>query len=207
MGQLVAWIASLHRTCVEGYQRVDAQEQAHAGIQSDGSVQSLIERSIDIVRTVDVDRWKQAGQRGRGFDSTGDGNVVEAGAAEGRRCSGVEIGRDHEQLVLELAKVVAAAGRRKEAGQKAVERALIEQASRDCPAQVGAEGGDRFHDLAPVRLSKLVQRGTRKEAGKRQAAARKLAECRSQKKRRRQRRIGAVIDEQAVHLRRGNAVR
>ena len=168
-------------------------------------MQSLVERSVDIVRTVDLDRWKQAGQRGRGFDRTGDGNVVEAGAAEGSRRSGVEIGRDHEQPVLELAKVVAAARRRKETGQKAVERALIEQARRDCPAQLSAEGGDRLRD-APVRLSKLAQRGTRKEVGKRQAAARKLAECRSQKKRRRQRRIGAVVDEQAVHLRRGNAV-
>jgi hypothetical protein len=32
-------------------------------------VQSLVERSVDIVRTVDLDRWEQAGQRGRGFDS------------------------------------------------------------------------------------------------------------------------------------------
>ena len=159
------------------------------------------------MRTVDVDRWKQSRQRSRGFDSTGDGNVIEAGSAERSRRSGVEIGRDYEQPVAELAKVVAATRGRKEASQKTVERALVEQAGWNCAAQVGTEGGNRFHYVAPVGFSNPGQRGTDKEARKRQGAEGKLAERRSQKKRRRQRRIRAVVDEQPVHLSRGDAVR
>ena len=61
MGQLVAWMVSLHLTRVEGHQRIDAQKQAHACLQSQGSVQGLVERSVDVVGAVDVDRWKEAG--------------------------------------------------------------------------------------------------------------------------------------------------
>ena len=59
-------------------------------------MQGLVERAVDVVRAIDVDRRKKARQRGGGLNRTGDGNVIEARAAEGGRRSGIEVGRDDE---------------------------------------------------------------------------------------------------------------
>ena len=167
----------------------------------------LVERSIDVIHAVDFDWREQPGECRGGFDRPCDGDMLEAGTAERRRCSRVEVGRDHEQLAPELAKVVAAGRRRKKTGQEAVESALVEQAGGNRAAQNRAKSRDRFQCTSPVRDSKLRQRSVRDQAGKREASTSKLPERRPQKKRARQRRIRAVIDEQTVHLCRRNAVR
>src|SRR5436190_6015570 len=200
------WRASCARSAgrrVERHERIDAQEQLDALVERDRRVQGLVERAVDVVIAVDDHRRKQARQRAGRLDRARDRHVVATARAERHRRAGVEVGRDEEELALELAEVVGAAACREQPLQEGVDRAVVEE-----PGRNGARERREGAHQAPAqwRTQPLERRATR-EGGKRHGPATEFAERGLEEDLGLQRRVGAVGDEQPVHLRRRDAVR
>jgi len=179
------------RARVERHQGIDTEEQVDALIERDRGMERLVQRAIDIVLAVDLDRREQAWQRRRCGDRLVDRHVIEAGLAERHGHAGVEIRRHQKQLALQRTKVVAAATGGEQAHEKGIDGALVEQPGWNGAAQ----RSKRRQRTAAERLVEEVERGAREEARYRQCAARELAERGTQEQCRRQRRVRVIIDE------------
>jgi hypothetical protein len=102
---------------IKGHQRVDADHQVGAFVQRHRSVQGLDQGAIDEIALADPDRWKQTRQSGTRLHGDRNRHVIVPLGAEGDRLTGIEIGRDDEQPVLELTKIVAPPAARKQPAQ------------------------------------------------------------------------------------------
>ena len=135
-------------------------------------MQRLVERAVDIVLAVDLDRRKQAGQRARGFDCAGYGHVIMPGRAERDRTAGVEIGRDEEEPRRQLAEIVRSTGCCEQVLQEAIDRAVVEQTRR----QRARQRGERLHQAVAQRVAQILQRRPRGKGGQRREATPEVAE-------------------------------
>ena len=176
---------------------VNALVQRHRG------VQRLVQRTVDIVFTVDDHRRKQTGQCARRLDRARNGHMRVLIRSERHRVSRVEVGRHEKQLALQFAKVVGAPGCGEQPGEKCIDRAVVEHAGRDCLRQ----RRERFQDAPVQRIAQILQRGTRGETRQRGKAASEFGERGLEKDLRLQRSVRAVLDEEPVHLRRRDPVR
>ena len=121
---------------VKGYQRIQAQHQIQIHVQQHAGVQRLLQRTVHIPAAINGQRRKQARQRSAGGHGLGDGHMVPAGQAEGRRLAAVQIGGHQHQAALQLPEVVAAAGAAEQAAHLALQRCVAEQARGQGTAQV-----------------------------------------------------------------------
>jgi hypothetical protein len=104
-------------------------------------VQGLLQRAVDVVAAVDLDRREEAGQGGAGLHGLGDGHMVPALGAEGDGVATVQIGRHQHQAVLEFAEVIGPTLHGEDLGQGLAEAVAAEQAGGQHAAQAldGAE--------------------------------------------------------------------
>ncbi len=126
-----------------------------------------------------------------------------ARCTERHRLAGVEIRRDEKQLGLELAEIVGAPGGGEQAAQEVADRPVVEHPRRNGARQ----RRERRHQPVPERVAQILQRRPRDEPRERKRAQGELRERRAKKNLGRERGVGAVVDEEPVHLRGRNAVR
>jgi len=187
---------------IKGHQRVDAEKERYTLIERDRRVKGFIQRSVDIVLAFDFNRWKQPRQCRRGLDRLGDRYVRRPGAAESYRRAGVQVRCDQKKAASQVAEVVGASGACEQLAQKRIDGPLIEDAGRHGAPQ----HGKGFHQAAMPRLAQVFEHRLAKQARNRQRSQQEFAEGGTQKQRRRERCVGAIVDEQTVHLRWRNAV-
>ena len=120
----------MRRLRVERHQWIHAEQQIHARIERERRVQRFVERAIDVVLPVYLDRREQSGQGARRLDRARDRDVVETPGAEGDRAAGVEIGRNEKELRAKAPEVVRPAGCCEEPAKKTVDRAVVEESRR-----------------------------------------------------------------------------
>src|SRR3546814_10013055 len=96
-------------------------------------------------------RRVQAGQGGAGLHGARDRHVVPAFAAEQHRLAAVEFDRDHEQLRIQLAEVVAAAAAGEDVAQEAFDFGVVEQAG----GHQAAEAVDQVRPRSEAQTSAL----------------------------------------------------
>jgi len=105
--------------------------------------------------------------------------------------------------VAELAEVVRPPGAGEQPREEFVDRAVVEHAGRDRTC----DRRQRAHHPATEGIARVLHQRVPREAGKRGGAAAELAERGPEEDLGLERGFGAVVDEQAVHLRRRDAVR
>ena len=111
----VTWPRAVRRLRVERHERVDAQQQVDAVIERDRRVQCLVERAVDVMLAVDLDRREQAGKRARRLDRPRYRHVVVTAACRTR--SGSPVSRfvaTMKSLRRKLAEIVRAPGCREQ---------------------------------------------------------------------------------------------
>ena len=129
--------------------------------------------------------------------------MVVALRAERDRAAGVEVGRDEEQPVRQLAEVVGAARRGEQSREEGVDGAIVENARRHCARQ----RRERLHHPAMQWVAQVLGSRPQTEPGQRQQAATEFVQCGLEEDLGLERGIATVLDEQPVHLGRRDAVR
>src|SRR3546814_5528511 len=90
------------------------------------------------------------GQGGAGLNGARDRHVVPAVGAEQHRLAAVEFDRDHEQLRVQLAEVVAAAAASEDVAQEAFDFGVVEQAG-------GHQAAEAVDQVRPAHVERVEQ--------------------------------------------------
>ena len=197
--------AAMRRLRVERHERIDAEQQVDAVVERDRCVQRLVERAVDVVLAVDLDRRKQSGQRARRLDRARDGHVVVTGRAERRPRSPVSrFVATRKSSRRKLAEIVRATGRREQVASGSASIARLSN------RPVGIARASVANDSITPRCSGSRRYCSDARAARRGNDGRRRPNSRNAGRRNSsglQRGVLAVVDEQPVHLRRRDAVR
>jgi len=188
---------------VERHDRIDADEQLHAGFERDRRVQRFLHCAVDIVVIADARRRIEAGQGCARLDGLRDRHIVEARRPERHRPSAVEVGRHNEEFARKLAKVVGPSRLAEQPREVRGDRVIVEQAVR----QATREPHEGFEETAVRRNPKIGERRRLDHFRHAHEPPRKLGESGPQQQAGFERVLMRLIqDEHRMHLTRGETV-